>query len=139
MARIKVSENAQGTIYWDNVEKRSIFVARDQEPDFEFEENPETMIHVPVDLKVTLDGKAVVDALANGTVEQTAQQPDKQPDDDISLLSVKQLRDIAKEKELDVPGNASKDVLVAAIVASDKDDDDMNMDWMVDNTAGDVK
>ncbi|MBC1983023.1 hypothetical protein [Listeria booriae] len=130
---IKTHSNANGTFFWDNIKKLTLFVARDQEPDFDFEENPETMIHVPVNLEVKVDAKAVADALVTRTVEQSAQQTDDKQIDDLSLLSVKQLRDIAKEKELDVPGNASKDVLVAAILANAEtdnvnDDDDTGDD-----------
>ncbi|MBC6300314.1 hypothetical protein [Listeria booriae] len=87
------------------------------------------MLHVPV----KVDVKAVTDILDAGLGEGIRMDGDDMTgkvnvkdegtvDADIRLLSVKQLRDIAKEKELDVPGNASKDVLVAAILANAETD-----------------
>ncbi|MBC2250885.1 hypothetical protein HCB49_12880 [Listeria sp. FSL L7-0123] len=103
---IKTDSNSNGTFYWDNVEKRTRFVRKGETPEFEVVENPETMLHVETPEKQTIE--------TTETKKQT---------DDIQLLTVKQLREVVKDKGLDVPANADKKTLIDAIVQADEDDE----------------
>ncbi|EAG8700729.1 hypothetical protein CHT76_08445 [Listeria monocytogenes] len=103
---IKTDSNANGNFYWDNVEKLTRLVRHGETPEFETVENPESMLHVEVPEK---------EAIAN--VEERI--------NNLSLLSIKQLREIAKEKELNVPKTADKKKLIEAITASADNEPDV--------------
>ncbi|MBC2196297.1 hypothetical protein [Listeria booriae] len=122
----KTHSNMNGTFYWDNIEKRTLFVAKGETPDFEFEENPESLLQVETPEKDIVDNPEQTNMKPDNTTTDNTKPDDKRDNktDDISLLSVKQLRVIAKEKNLDVPDKASKDVLIAAILADINVDDE---------------
>lgn len=50
--RVLIRSSASGTEYWDTKEKRNVFVPKGQEPDFEVNENPESMLSKEADLYV---------------------------------------------------------------------------------------
>lgn len=94
--RIKTRETGTGTEYWDNIEKRTVFVPIFEEPDFKFKnrEDVKSMI-------------ASVD-FASGpdkTVEEIVMLPD---------MTVKQLKQYAADNEIVIPDGVVKkpDIIV---------------------------
>ncbi len=81
-----------GTEYWDNKEKRSLFVPAGEEPGFEVTDNPESMIIKHADNKVV--GVEVIDT-----------------DNEINLddMNVEELLSFAKDNGIDVPGKLKKE------------------------------
>ena len=94
--RIKTRETGTGTEYWDNIEKRTVFVPNGEEPGFEFKERK--------DVKSMI---ASVD-FASGpdkTVEEIVMLPD---------MTVKQLKQYAADNEIVIPDGVVKkpDIIV---------------------------
>lgn len=83
----KTRKTISGTEYWDNKEKRSLFVPTGEEPGFEVTVNPESMI-LGVDLSSKPDTTVV-------TV----------PFND---MKVKQLREYADELGIEIPSDIKK-------------------------------
>ena len=50
--RAKIRTTGAGTEYWDNIEKRTVFVPNGSKPNFEVTENPKSMVHVEEKKKV---------------------------------------------------------------------------------------
>ena len=113
-----VRKSVAGAEYWDTKEKRSIFVPKGMEPDFEVTANPKSMI-TPESQKVPA---TVIDAneITGGFIQvdedkdkQKQRDPEegiesvdkaepKQPDD-LENKTVKELRAMAKKKGIDIP------------------------------------
>ncbi|PED86305.1 Rho termination factor N-terminal domain-containing protein [Bacillus cereus] len=81
----EIRKTISGTEYWDNKEKRSLFVPTGEEPGFEVTVNPESMI-LGMDLSSEPD-KTVVNL--NG-------------------MTVKQLREYADELGIEIPSDIKK-------------------------------
>ncbi|AMR04586.1 hypothetical protein [Bacillus thuringiensis] len=83
----EIRKTISGTEYWDNKEKRSLFVPTGEEPGFEVTVNPESMIAKFADDKV-------VDVKVN----------------ELSLddMTVKELRDHAASINVEIPADVKK-------------------------------
>lgn len=111
-----VRKSVAGAEYWDTEEKKSIFVPKGMEPDFEVSENPATMITPEGDTKIISvdsssgtdrtvvavmkpdEGKVVVESI--NLAESTKQA---EPDADLENKTVKELRAMAKKEGIDIP------------------------------------
>lgn len=103
--KVPIRTTANGTEYWDNIEKRTVFVPAGVEPNFEVTENPKSMI-AGIDLAT---GK---DLTINNT----------QPDGPITLfaeMTIKDLRAYAKQKEITIPLSIKKQEDIAAFLCEE--------------------
>lgn len=85
----EIRKTISGTEYWDNEEKRSLFVPTGQEPGFEVTVNPKSMI-LGMDL---------------------ASEPDRTVVREVPVLSnmtVKELREYAAELNIEIPSDMKK-------------------------------
>ncbi|MEM5623725.1 Rho termination factor N-terminal domain-containing protein [Bacillus thuringiensis] len=85
----EIRKTISGTEYWDNEEKRSLFVPTGQEPGFEVTVNPKSMI-LGMDL---------------------ASEPDRTVVSEVPVLSnmtVKELREYAAELNIEIPSDMKK-------------------------------
>lgn len=83
----EIRKTISGTEYWDNEQKKSLFVPTGEEPGFEVTVNPESMI-MGVDLSSEPD-KTVVTVPFND-------------------MTVKQLREYADELGIEIPADIKK-------------------------------
>ena len=88
--RIPIRKTSQGTEYWCNEDKRTVFLPTGVKPDFKVTENPKSMLQKD-------DSK---------TDDQTAVNLDE--------MNVEQMLVYAKEKKVDVPGNMKKEETIRA-------------------------
>ncbi|MEI4680107.1 Rho termination factor N-terminal domain-containing protein, partial [Bacillus cereus] len=74
----EIRKTISGTEYWDNKEKRSLFVPTGEEPGFEVTVNPESML-IGVDLADGKDMTVVseVPVLSNMTVKELREYADE--------------------------------------------------------------
>ena len=86
--RIKTRETGTGTEYWDNIEKRTVFVPNGEEPAFEFKNRE--------DVKSMLAEKQVEDTVPDGPITML-------PD-----MTVKQLKQYAADNEIVIPDRVVK-------------------------------
>ena len=111
-----VRKSVAGAEYWDTEEKRTIFVPKGMEPNFEVTANPKSMI-TPESQVVPA---TVIDAneVTRGFI-QVDEGEEKQPDhkdehenvgkakgeqpDDLENKTVKELRAMAKKEGIDIP------------------------------------
>ncbi|OTW84301.1 hypothetical protein BK702_22420 [Bacillus thuringiensis serovar cameroun] len=84
----EIRKTISGTEYWDNKEKRSLFVPTGEEPGFEVTVNPESMI-LGVDLSSKPDTTVVTVPPFND-------------------MTVKQLREYADELGVEIPADVKK-------------------------------
>ncbi|MDT2227699.1 hypothetical protein [Enterococcus faecalis] len=127
--RVLIRSSASGTEYWDTKEKRNVFVPKGQEPDFEVNENPESMLSKEADLyvgrlpitvgNVTIDN----DGIKGERLLTTASSADDEEQDEIvpsydesvvlEEMTVKELREYAKRKGIEIPSavRAKGDIL----------------------------
>ncbi|NSW11108.1 hypothetical protein FKZ00_10935 [Enterococcus faecalis] len=115
--RVLIRSSASGSEYWDTEEKRNVFVPKGQEPDFEVTENPESMLSKEADLyvgglpitvgNVTVDTDGIKGARLLTTASADEEQDEIVPSDDESVvleeMSVKELREYAKRKDIEIP------------------------------------
>ncbi|WP_417650739.1 hypothetical protein [Enterococcus faecalis] len=120
--RVLIRSSASGTEYWDTKEKRNVFVPKGQEPDFEVTENPESMLSKEADLYVSglpiTVGNVTVDTdgikgerlLTTASADDDDEQDELVPSDDESVvleeMNVKELREYAKRKGIEIPSAA---------------------------------
>ena len=123
--RTLVRTTLAGNEYWDNEEKRIIFVPVGEAPDFKVTENPESMLHkdlkanvtVNVDLSTTKDLTAI-----NGKVVDL--------DDDIISdvvledLNLKQLKEFAATNKLTIPATIKTRADIVKFLDSELYEDD---------------
>ncbi|AQY37590.1 hypothetical protein P4V72_03335 [Bacillus thuringiensis] len=88
----EIRKTISGTEYWDNKEKRSLFVPTDEEPGFEVTVNPESMIIRHADNKV-VDVKII----------------DTETEINLDDMNGEQLLSFAKENDIEVPGKLKKE------------------------------
>lgn len=109
--RVLIRSSASGSEYWDTEEKRNVFVPKGQEPDFEVTENPESMLSKEADLYVS--GLPIT--VGNVTVDTDGIKGERllttaSADDDESVvleeMNVKELREYAKRKGIEIPSAA---------------------------------
>ncbi|KAB0446737.1 Rho termination factor N-terminal domain-containing protein [Bacillus toyonensis] len=86
---VEVRKTISGTEYWDNKEKRSLFVPTGEEPGFEVTVNPESML-IGVDLANGKDMTVVSEVPA------------------LSNMTVKELREYADELGIEIPTDVKK-------------------------------
>lgn len=124
--RTLVRTTLAGNEYWDNEEKRIIFVQVGEAPDFKVTENPESMLHkdlkanvtVNVDLSTTKDLTAI-----NGKVVGL-------DDDDIISdvvledLNLKQLKEFAATNKLTIPATIKTKADIVKFIDSELYEDD---------------
>ncbi len=123
--RTLVRTTLAGNEYWDNEEKRIIFVPVGEAPDFKVTENPESMLQkdlkanvtVNVDLSTTKDLTAI-----NGKVVDL--------DDDIISdvvledLNLKQLKEFASTNKLTIPATIKTKADIVKFLDSELYEDD---------------
>lgn len=128
--RVPIRSSIAGIEYWDTEEKRSITVPHGEEPDFEFVENPSSLVTEgkqvigfdhskkefigidvsdqkdlsvnPKDEILDSEGNTGEDLNGEGMAD-TSQEPIEETDDELEKMSVKKLREFAKKQEIDIP------------------------------------
>lgn len=109
--KVLVRKSVAGAEYWDTEEKRSIFVPKGMEPDFEVSENPATMI-TPEEKKVSIDSAEieVEDSIEingepilpiNGKEDVTNNISNDYPK--LEEMTAKELRSYAKKQDINIP------------------------------------
>lgn len=98
---VETRKTAQGTEYWDNVGKKTVFVPAGQEPNFE----------------VTVDPKSMI-------AEKSKNDSNDESDTNLDTMNVEQLLAFAAQHNIDVPGNMKKEDtirnhIVEALAATD--------------------
>lgn len=91
---VETRKTAQGIEYWDNKEKRSLFVPAGKEPGFDITDNPESMIG-GVDLANGKDSTVVNEQVVN-------------PGPGFQEMTVKQLKEYAAANDIDIPKDITK-------------------------------
>lgn len=120
--RVLIRSSASGSEYWDTEEKRNVFVPKGQEPAFEVTENPESMLSKEADLyvgglpinvgNVTIDTDEIKGErlLTTASATDDEEQDELVPSDDESVvleeMNVKELREYAKRKGIEIPSAA---------------------------------
>ncbi|WP_459500016.1 Rho termination factor N-terminal domain-containing protein [Bacillus sp. C1] len=94
----EIRKTISGTEYWDNKEKRSLFVPTGEEPGFEVTVNPESMI-------MGMD-------LANGKDMTVVSEVPV-----LSNMTVKELREYAAELGIDIPSDMKKKEDIIALLS----------------------
>ncbi|APC48968.1 hypothetical protein BME96_12540 [Virgibacillus halodenitrificans] len=92
--KVFIRKTAQGSEYWDNKEKRTLFVPAGKKPGFEVTEDPESMIGNELNLNETLHNEIYLDD-----------------------MNKEQLLEFAEQNEIDVPGNMSKEDTIRKHIA----------------------
>lgn len=102
---VETRKTASGTEYWDNKEKKVLFVPAGKEPSFEVTDNPKSML-LGVDLAIGKD-KTII----NGNPVD--------PDDEVNIkdMTVKQLRAYAAELEIEIPSDVTKKDDIIALLS----------------------
>lgn len=115
--KVLVRKSVAGAEYWDTKEKRSIFVPKGMEPDFEVaSENPATMITPEGDTKIiSVDSSSGKDRTVVAVMKQeegkvivesmdlTESPEQTEPNADLESKTIKELRAIAKKEGIDIP------------------------------------
>lgn len=86
--RIKTRETGTGTEYWDNIEKRTVFVPIFEEPDFKFKNRE--------DVKSMLAEKQVEDTVPDGPIAMLLD------------MTVKELKQYAADNDVEIPEGIKK-------------------------------
>jgi hypothetical protein len=99
---VEMRKTAQGTEYWDTKEKRIRFVPAGKEPGFVVTKEPKSMVG-GIDLATgkdmtTVNGKPV----------------DNETEINLDSMNADQLRDFAKQNDIEVPGNMKKEETIRA-------------------------
>lgn len=117
--RVLTRKTIAGSEYWDNEEKRSIFVPLGQEPDFEVVDNPQSMLRDGKEIVAGFDTSDQKDFSVNGNGEvldsdgnteedfddqELTTDPSQEDTDPLDEMSVKQLREYAKKNDIEIPG-----------------------------------
>lgn len=97
---VETRKTARGTEYWDNVEKRTLFVPAGKKPGFD----------------VTVKPKSMVEDGHNANVGVADEVHPSLKD-----LNKEQLLNFAEQNEIDVPGNMSKEETIRKYIAESLD------------------
>jgi len=92
--RTEVRKTAQGTEYWDNIEKRNVFVPVGSKTDFEVTKNPKSMVHVE-------EKKKVIEL-------------------DIEAMNLKQLKEHAASLEIEISKEAKSKADVIKLIKGEE-------------------
>lgn len=96
-----------GREYWDNVNKRTILVAKGSEPNFEVTENPETMLADGNIKEVVSEPKQLEQALPITDEEDILSELEFEREDisvpELDGMKVSELKDFAKEHNIEIP------------------------------------
>lgn len=102
--KVPIRKTIAGTEYWDTEAKRSLFVPKGQEPDFEVTENPKSMLtpegdKIVVETVVKGDEAIEVNSIdANDVVEIPEEQLSE-----LDNMNAKELRAYAKKNNIEIP------------------------------------
>lgn len=88
---VEMRKTAQGTEYWDTKEKKIRFVPAGKELGFEVTKEPKSMLP-----------------------EKEAKQEDNETEIDLDSLNAGQLKDFAKQNDIELPGNMKKKETIRA-------------------------
>ncbi|MEO1780990.1 Rho termination factor N-terminal domain-containing protein [Enterococcus diestrammenae] len=113
---VLVRKSVAGAEYWDSEKKKSIFVPKGMQPDFEVTENPKSMITpetqaVPA---TVIDANEIVGGIiqenkdeykqsVTGKVQKGIDEAQTTKSDDLETKTVKELRVLAKQEGIDIP------------------------------------
>lgn len=134
--KVPIRKTIAGTEYWDTEKKRSLFVPKGSEPDFEVTENPKSMITpegdkvvAVLDHSATPDLSNAADFIHSGTINQEELDSDGKTKDDLDgepvtnpeeeqpseldSMNTKELRAYAKKNGITIPAaiKAKGDIL----------------------------
>lgn len=124
--KVPIRKTIAGTEYWDTEKKRSLFVPKGSEPDFEVTENPKSMITpeggkvvAVLDHSTTPDLSNAADFIHSGTINQEELDSDSKTKDDLDgepvtnpeeeqpseldSMNTKELRAYAKKNGITIP------------------------------------
>lgn len=104
---VETRKTAQGTEYWDSKEKRSLFVPTGNKPSFEVATNYDSLV-------IKSEGNKTIDVKVNTKSKGTRDQGDGTNLED---MTIQQLKDFAKEIDVDVPGNMKKEETIRSHIA----------------------
>jgi hypothetical protein len=88
---VEMRKTAQGTEYWDTKEKKIRFVPVGKKPGFEVTKEPKSML-----------------------TEKESKQEDNETEIDLDSMNADQLKDFAKQNDIEVPGNMKKEETIRA-------------------------
>lgn len=116
--KVLIRKTVAGTEYWDTEGRRSIFVPKGQEPDFEVTENAVSII-TPEGDSVTLmlqeeqQESSDEDQEVDEEVFDDQEHVGDEEEPDLENMTAKQLRDYAKKQRIDIPAaiRAKGDIL----------------------------
>ncbi|MCU4862552.1 hypothetical protein OB981_21070 [Bacillus cereus] len=91
----EIRKTISGTEYWDNEEKRSLFVPTGEEPGFEVTVNPESMIE-GIDFAKGKDFSAIDGKVIGQEIN-------------LDDINAEQLLSFAKDNSIEVPGKLKKE------------------------------
>lgn len=98
--RTEIRTTGQGTEYWDNIEKRTVFVPTGKKPNFKVTKNPKSMVHVE-------------------------EKPKKEEDQiELSKMNLKQLKEYAAELPLEIPEEAKTKAQVIEVIQGKEANED---------------
>lgn len=125
--KVPIRKTIAGTEYWDTEKKRSLFVPKGSEPDFDVTENPKSMITPEGDKKPEFlnkklnvpkdesdDNPEIINAatqITTGTIKQEVLDPDGEPvtnpedeePSELDNMNTKELRAYAKKNNIEIP------------------------------------
>lgn len=112
--KVLVRKSVAGAEYWDTEEKKSIFVPKGMNPDFEVSGKPASMITPETQSAGTITAEVISSALV-GNANETPQQLDSEKANevlakventvvnDLENKTVKELRALAAKEGIDIP------------------------------------
>lgn len=95
--KVPMRTTFNGTEYWDNVAKKTLFVPSGKEPHFEVTENPASLLTT----EKLIEGKVI----------------DTQTDSDLDEMDADQLRDFAEKNDIELPANIKKEDSIRKFIA----------------------
>mgnify|MGYP001444959176 CR=1 FL=1 len=98
--KVEIRKTLSGTEYWDNEEKRTVFVPKGEKPKFEVTKKPKSMLD---------DGHNP----GVGIVDETADEYEVDLDD----MTAEQLIEFAEENGIEIPGNMKKEETIRKYIA----------------------
>ena len=93
--RAKIRTTGAGTEYWDNIEKRIIFVPNGSKPNFEVTDEYESLIH-----------------------KEEKKEVEKEPD--LERMNLKQLKEHAASLEIELPNEAKTKDQIKSIIKGEE-------------------
>lgn len=97
--RAKIRTTGAGTEYWDNIEKRTVFVPNGSKPNFEVTDEYESLIHK--------EEKKVVE---------------NEPD--LERMNLKELKEHAASLEIELPNEAKTKDQIKSVIKSEETDEE---------------